>query len=502
MKTHVEAPIYEVDRAAAPLLSVDYCLDHGVVLLGPARPDTSLPFTVGMIQAGDRTLVDEISLKLGRPVVPVELTGPDLRRALGRLYELPLGEAEGGLIALDVDRTPDSGKDPSPSELLETLLVTAIERRATDLHLETYARGVQVRLRVDGVLQAVAAPITLGNVTRIVSRLKVLCGADLAERRRAQDGRFSVLFTEATAVRRVDVRVSVLPGPHGQDVSLRILDPLRFILDLARLEMPDEILEAYRRLARSPHGLLLTTGPTGAGKTTTLYATLQELQNGAIKILSVEDPVEYEFTAVNQKNVTAQMGYADHLRAFLRSNPDIIHVGEIRDPETAEIALRAGTTGHLVLGTLHTRDAVSSVARLRALGVANDTLSEVLIGVLGQRLVRRLCDACKRPGPVPAGIVPLFFERTPRNPFQGPVGCEECGGTGYRGLVGVFELFEPTEAVTQAIGAGVPVEELRRIALANGWVPLVEDALRKASAGLTSLEEIARRIPPKVRPRA
>jgi type II secretory ATPase GspE/PulE/Tfp pilus assembly ATPase PilB-like protein len=266
--------------------------------------------------------------------------------------------------------------------------------------------------------------------------------------------------------------------------------------------MPGAILDSYRRLTRSPYGLLLATGPTGAGKTTTLYATLRELQDGALKIVSVEDPVEYEFPKVNQKNVTPQMGFADHLRAFLRSNPDVIHVGEIRDAETAEIAVRAGTTGHRVLGTLHTRDAVSSIARLRALGVADDYLSEVLIGVLGQRLVRRLCESCKREGPAPASLSPLFFANPPKNPFYSAAGCAECGGTGYRGLIGVFELFEPNDTVTQAIGAGVPVEELRRIALANGWVPLVEDALRKAAAGLTSLAEIARRIPSKFRPGA
>ena len=300
--------------------------------------------------------------------------------------------------------------------------------------------------------------------------------------------------------RRIDIRVCILPGPHGQDVSLRILDPNRFILDLNGLDMPAGILTAYRRLSRSPHGLLLTAGPTGAGKTTTLYATLRELQDGSRKIVSAEDPVEFEFDAVNQKNVTSVMGYADHLRSFLRSNPDIIHVGEIRDPETAELAVRAGTTGHLVLGTLHTRDAVSSVSRLRALGIPDDLLSEVLIGVLGQRLIRRLCEACKVQGPAASALTSLYFERTPRTPFYSPGSCEACSGTGYRGMIRVFELYEPDSTAVQAIGAGVPVEELRRIARAGRWVPLVEDGLRKAAEGRTSLEELARRIPPKYLP--
>jgi type II secretory ATPase GspE/PulE/Tfp pilus assembly ATPase PilB-like protein len=496
MRTLYEGPSYEVDRSSARLLPVEYCLDRGVVLLGSVPGDPAAALTVGLLKAGDSALVQEVSAKLGHPVVPVEINGSDLRRAIGRLYDLPLGEEEGGLITLDVDRGVPSVPGSSPNELLEFILFKAVARRATDLHLEVYPRGVDLRFRIDGVLHAVDVPISFTQLGRLVSRMKVLCSLDLAERRRAQDGRFSALYTENSAVRRIDFRVSVLPGPHGQDVAIRVLDPRRFILDLGGLSMPAGLTESYRRLAHHPHGLLLATGPTGAGKTTTLYATLNELQAGDLKIVSVEDPIEYEFSRVNQKNVTAQMGFADHLRAFLRSNPDVIHVGEIRDAETAEMAIRAGTTGHLVLSTLHTRDAISSVARLRALGVSNDFLSEVLIGVLGQRLVRRLCDACKKEAPAPSLLASSYYKTAPGRAFFEAAGCGECDGTGYRGLVGVYELLEPDEALTEAIGSGVPVEELRRIALASGWTPLVEDALAKAEAGVTSLAEIARRIPP------
>jgi type II secretory ATPase GspE/PulE/Tfp pilus assembly ATPase PilB-like protein len=495
-----EAREFDIDPAAAPVLPVEYCLEHGVVILGSVPQDPASPVTVGMVSASDRKVVEELSARLGHPVVPVVISSSDLRRTIGRLHDLPWAENEGGLIALDADRLPEIREGIAPPLLLEALLARAISRRATDLHLEVYGHGIELRLRIDGMLQPVSFPVTHGTAVRLVSRIKVLCGIDLAEHRRDQDGRFSVLFTSNGAVRRVDIRVSVLPGPHGQDVALRVLDPDRFILNLADLELPEPMLAAYRRLIRLPHGLLLATGPTGAGKTTTLYATLRELQDQALKILSVEDPIEVEFSRINQKNVTAQMGFADHLRAFLRSNPDVIHVGEIRDPETAEIAVRAGTTGHRVLGTLHTRDAVSSVARLRALGVSDDYLSEVLVGVMGQRLLRRLCDACKKIGPSPPDLTPLYFERAPEFPSCLPTGCSSCDGTGYRGLVGVFELFEPNDAVTRAIGSGMPVDELRRIALANGWVPLVEDALRKVARGVTSLAEVARRIPPKVRP--
>jgi type II secretory ATPase GspE/PulE/Tfp pilus assembly ATPase PilB-like protein len=502
MKPTSEAPVYEVDPSAAPLLPLDYCLEHGVVLLGSVPADPTAPVTVGMIAASDGTRIDELSQKLGHAVVPVILSASEHRRTLGRLYDLPLGETEGGLIALDADRAAGPARGRPAPELLESLLIEGISRRATDIHLETYGRGVEVRLRIDGVLHLLPLPLTHGSALRVISRLKVLCGVDLVEHRRSQDGRFGVLFIRNGTARRIDLRVTVLPGPHGQDVAIRVLDPDRFILDLSRLHMPTTILDSFRRLMRVPHGLLLATGPTGAGKTTTLYAALRELQDGALKIVSAEDPVEYEFPRVNQKNVTPEMGFADYLRAFLRSNPDVIHVGEIRDAETAEIAVRAGTTGHRVLGTLHTRDAVACVARLRALGVPDGFLSEVLLGVLGQRLVRRLCDDCKREGPAPAALVPLFFDGVPATPFWSALGCASCGGSGYRGLVGVFELFEPGETAAQAIAAGVPVEELRRIALAGGWVPLAEDALAKAARGLTSLEEVARVLPPKFRPQA
>ncbi len=484
----------------AGLLPLDYCLDNGLVLLASEQRSPDAPLTLGMIKAGDRTLAGAVSSKLGRSVVPVEMSGLDVRRALARLYDLPLGDSEGALIALEEGRSLAFSADPSPTQMVETLLQIAVARRATDLHIEAYARRVDIRLRIDGILHRAASPVSPGNLARVVSRFKVLSGMDVAERRRSQDGHFSVLYAGAGGVRRIDIRVCILPGPHGQDVSLRILDPSRFILDLNGLDMPAGILTAYRRLSRSPHGLLLTAGPTGAGKTTTLYATLRELQDGSRKIVSAEDPVEFEFDAVNQKNVTSVMGYADHLRSFLRSNPDIIHVGEIRDPETAELAVRAGTTGHLVLGTLHTRDAVSSVSRLRALGIPDDLLSEVLIGVLGQRLIRRLCERCKVQGPAASALTSLYFERTPRTPFYSPGSCEACSGTGYRGMIGVFELYEPDSIAMQAIGAGVPVEELRRIARAGRWVPLVEDGLRKAAEGRTSLEELARGIPPKYLP--
>jgi len=485
---------YETDPAVAELLPADYCLEHGVAILG--RPaGEGAPLVVGMLDP-DPAFVATLTRRLGRPVTPVQLNAFEIRRAIGRIHGLP-SPGEEDSLPLRPEREIEFGPGQSPKKLLEDLLAVAIRRRATDIHLETYHRDVDLRFRIDGILHQVTTPLSPDNVGRVLSRLKVLSALDLAERRRSQDGRFSVRFEEAGESRRVDIRVSLLPGLYGQDAALRILDPRRFNLDLRNMEMAAPLAERYRRLIRYPHGLLLTTGPTGAGKTTTLYATIRELHGDNLKILTVEDPVEYEFPKVNQKNVSPAMGFADHLRAFLRANPDVILVGEIRDSETAEIAIRAATTGHLILSTLHTRDSIAAVGRLRALGVPNDFLAEVIIGVLGQRLVRRLCTRCRVRGEPPPDLLARFYRERPEHPFWTGAGCEACAGTGYLGLVGVFELLQPDDEVASAIGRGMPVEDLRKVAERSGWKPLVEDALEKVSSGVTSLEEVARRIPPK-----
>jgi type II secretory ATPase GspE/PulE/Tfp pilus assembly ATPase PilB-like protein len=490
-----ELPQYGVDPAAAALLPLDFCLARNVAVLGRVPADGPLP--VGMLDPADRELVDDVVSRVGRGVRPVQLNLYEIRRALALLFRLPLGEEDAGCVAVDAGRSIDFGPDQSPSKILEDLLAEAVRSRATDVHLEAYNLDVDLRFRVDGVLRQVTTPLSPENLGRVVSRIKVLCGLDLAERRRAQDGRFSVLFRGEGALRRIDVRATILPGPYGQDAALRILDPARFILDLDGLGMPDGLRARYGRLIRRPSGLILTTGPTGAGKTTTLYATLQALRDDGLKVVTVEDPVEYEFPKASQKNVTAQMGFADHLRAFLRANPDLLLVGEIRDPETAEIAIRAGTTGHRVLSSLHTRDAISAVGRLRLLGVPDDALSEVLQGILGQRLLRRICEGCRAPATPPVELRRRFLGKSAARRLWKGRGCARCGGTGYRGLVGVFELLQPDEAVAEAIGEGAPSGELRRRAAAAGWRPLVEDAVAKAEAGLTTLEEIARRVLPR-----
>jgi type II secretory ATPase GspE/PulE/Tfp pilus assembly ATPase PilB-like protein len=491
VKDFAELAQAKIDPAAAALLPLEYCLEQRVAVLGPVPAEG--PLSVAALDAEDVALSSGLSTRLGRPIRLVQFNAFEIGRALARIYGLPLSDGQEGPLQVEPDREIRFEAEQSAPRLLEDLLSVAVRRRATDVHIERYADDADLRFRIDGVLHQVPTPLSPDNVARVVSRLKVLCGADLAERRRAQDGSFRMLYGS----RRIDVRATFLPGANGEDAALRLLDPAGFILDLEGLTMPADLLETWRGLSRHPHGLLLTAGPTGSGKTTTLYATVASRAGDGVKIVTAEDPVETVLAKVNQKAVSAQMGFADHLRAFLRANPDVMLVGEIRDPATAEIALRAATTGHLILSSLHTADAPGAIGRLRALGAEDDLLAETLLGVLGQRLLRRICEACRRETPVDERLAARYFDDVPSGPFYRGAGCERCEGTGYRGLVGAFELFRPDDAARAAIAAGRPVDEIRRLDRDRGGETLLADALRKAEQGLTSLEEVARKMPPR-----
>ena len=491
-----ELPQFSTHRSSAALLPLEYCLEKRVVILGnPAEPGA---VTLGMLAPADKKLLDELAARLGRPLAPVQLNDFEIRRAISRVFDLSSSDDADPVVVLESSRDIvfESGQ-PAP-EILDDLLVAAIRARATDIHIETYRDDVDLRFRIDGVLRQITTPLSFDNLTRVVSRARVLCKLDLAEHRRAQDGRFSGLYTtDEGRSRRIDFRVVVLPGPYGQDLSIRVLDPERFITELDSLSMSPALLTRWKDLIRRPHGLILTTGPTCSGKTTTLYSSIAALASDNLKIVTVEDPIEYEFPKVTQRHVTRQMSFADHLRAFMRGNPDIVLVGEIRDRETAEIAVRAGTTGHLILSTLHTSDAIAAIGRLRVLGIPDDHLSDVLIGILGQRLLRRVCAQCREVVEPDRALMSRFTDRKIEGAFARGRGCDRCKGTGYFGLVGVYELFEPSIEHVDAIASGEPVERLRQQAIRHGWAPLVEDAVAKAAAGLTTIEEIARRIPPR-----
>jgi general secretion pathway protein E len=373
----------------------------------------------------------------------------------------------------------DSEDDAPIIRMINVLLTQALRQGASDIHIEPYEARSVVRFRLDGTLHTVAEPHR-GLHAAMLSRIKIMANLDIAEKRLPQDGRISLRL----AGRLVDVRVATLPTGYGERAVLRILDKERGKLELASLGMDDATLARIDALIHQPHGIVLVTGPTGSGKTTTLYAALSRIDSLGLNIMTVEDPIEYELEGVSQTHVNPKIGmtFARALRSILRHDPDVIMIGEIRDLETAQIAVQASLTGHLVLATLHTNDAVSATTRLVDMGVEPYLLSSSLLGVLAQRLVRKLCPACKRP------------HRS--EPAEGTVfeakGCAACSQTGYAGRTGIYELLTIDDEAKRLIHAGESEHALRAHAAAQGMRVLREDGMRWVTSGVTSLAEVVR----------
>ena len=392
-----------------------------------------------------------------------------------------IGEVESGVdlsrMMQDLPAVEDlleAANDAPIIRMLNALLTQAAKDGASDIHIEPYERSSAVRFRVDGTLREVVQPNKALHAA-LISRLKIMAELDIAEKRLPQDGRISLRI----GGRAIDVRVSTLPSSHGERAVLRLLDKTESKFTLEGLGMNGDVLAAYNRLVQQPHGIVLVTGPTGSGKTTTLYASLGRMDTGTMNVLTVEDPVEYELPGIGQTQVNAKIDltFAKALRSILRQDPDVIMIGEIRDYETAQIAIQASLTGHLVLATVHTNDAVSSVTRLIDMGVEPFLLSSSLLGTLAQRLVRKLCVHCKK-----------------RDDAGGwhPVGCEHCAHTGYKGRTGVYELMTASAQVQALIHNRAPEQELARAATAAGLRPMREDGERLVREGVTSLEEVVR----------
>ncbi|WP_375131990.1 type II secretion system ATPase GspE [Sphaerotilus natans] len=368
----------------------------------------------------------------------------------------------------------EAADDAPIIRMLNALLTQAAKDGASDIHIEPYERSSAVRFRVDGTLREVVQPNKALHAA-LISRLKIMAELDIAEKRLPQDGRISLRI----GGRAIDVRVSTLPGVHGERAVLRLLDKGEAKFSLASLGMQGDTLARFSQRIAQPHGIVLVTGPTGSGKTTTLYAALGQVDTSTTNVLTVEDPVEYELAGIGQTQVNAKIDltFAKALRAILRQDPDVIMIGEIRDHETAQIAVQASLTGHLVLATLHTNDAPSAVTRLTDMGIEPFLLSSSLLGVLAQRLVRKLCPHCRRQG---------------EDGLWHPVGCEHCGHSGYKGRTGVYELMTVDERVQALIHARAPESELIAAARAAGLRSMREDGERLVAAGITSMEELLR----------
>lgn len=470
-----------------PPLSVAFLHDQRALPIA-AGPDgitvaVSDPFAAGAAEA--------FRFVFARPVHLAVARGSDVDHAIDRLYRPAEaeGEVEGGLDEDDIERMKDLVSDAPVIRAVNRLIQQAVDGRASDIHIEPAEDSLAVRFRVDGVLRE-AARLPMAMRAPLVSRVKVMANLNIAERRLPQDGRMRI------AVRgdEIDLRVATAPSIHGESVVMRILDRSKLALDFATLGFDEALAERLREAIKRPHGIVLVTGPTGSGKTTTLYAALSELNSADRKLLTVEDPIEYRLPGVIQTQVNPGIGFTfgAALRSFLRQDPDVMMVGEIRDRETAEIAVQAALTGHMILSTLHTNTAAGAVTRLLDMEVEPFLLGSVLAGVLAQRLVRRLCPHCRAPFEVESGMALALGLPEGRHVFHRAVGCAECSGSGYQGRVALLEFIKIDEAVTRMILTRADTGEIARVATERGNQSLMQDGLAKAGRGLTTIEEVLR----------
>jgi type IV pilus assembly protein PilB len=485
---------YPIDAAAMAKIPLALVKRHRV--LGIAMNGDEL--VVALSDPDDVVALDDIRAATGMTVVPVVAARSELRKLIDRLKreDSDLGDVA---TSLKVDDNADfssinpQGDDAPVVRYLNSLIEQAIQNRASDLHLEPMEHDLRVRFRIDGVLHEIDR-VPSAVQSPLISRLKIMANVDITERRVPQNGRVTVRLND----HNVDLRLATLPTVWGEKVVLRVLDTGGIDLELKKLGFGEDTYARYSKSFHKPHGMVLVTGPTGSGKSTTLYATLAEISKPEINIITVEDPVEYRMAGVNQVQVNQKAGltFAAVLPAILRSDPDVVLIGEIRDKATAQLAVEAALTGHLVLSTLHTNDAPSAITRLIEMGIEPFLIGSSLESVLAQRLARRLCEWCKEAyAPTAEDLAaiqwPLDKIDAPEKLWR-PVGCRSCGQTGYRGRVAVNEVMPVSEGIEHLAVTHASSTDVHRLAVAEGMVTLREDGLRKAAAGLTTIEEILR----------
>src|SRR5262252_803604 len=462
--------------------------------------------TLAMADPLDAFTRDAISAALGRPVAVAVAVPIELEAALERLYA-ELGEggeatemldemvADAEPAEEDAERLKDLASEAPVIRLVNQLIARAVETHASDVHLEPFPDRLRIRYRYDGVLHEIEPPPARLQAA-IISRIKIMARLDIAERRLPQDGRIKLTVRG----HEIDFRVSTVPSLHGESVVLRVLDRTAVEFDYGKLGLPTDVRLGVERALDLPHGMVLVTGPTGSGKTTTLYTGLLKLNSVARKIITVEDPIEYQLPGINQIQVKAQIGlnFATLLRSILRQDPDVIMIGEMRDLETAQIAVQAALTGHLVLSTVHTNSAAATMTRLRDMGLEDYLMTATLKAVLAQRLVRRLCPLCKTPEPAPTALIERFgLERLTEGKaiaLYHPRGCPECRGTGFRGRRAIAELLVPNRAIDRLIYEGAADAAIEGAAVEQGMRPIFDSGLLAVLEGDTTIEEVVRCI--------
>jgi type IV pilus assembly protein PilB len=535
----VNLDLFQIDAQVLHLIPQEVAQKYSVLPL--SRVGASL--TLAMVDPTNVFAMDDVKFMTGLNVEPVVVAEASIQQAISKYYgtsreielasiavdDLALNAAmsknsNGGIthadlvsldtIDFDTDRTEDVevledneetidlttlsriSEDAPIVRLVNVLLVDALRRGASDIHIEPYERELRIRFRIDGVLYDVMRP-PLKMRDALISRVKIMSKLDISEKRLPQDGRIKIKVKVDARSRELDFRVSTLPTLFGEKVVLRLLDKENLMLDMTKLGFEPESLVKFQRNISKPYGMVLVTGPTGSGKTNTLYSALQSLNTIQTNIMTAEDPVEFNLMGINQVQMKEQIGlnFAAALRAFLRQDPNIILVGEIRDFETAEIAIKAALTGHLVLSTLHTNDAPSTISRLMNMGIEPFLVATSVNLIQAQRLIRRVCKDCKREHPMPPeALMEVGFtaeEAKALKTFKGD-GCSTCNNTGYKGRIGLYEVMEVNDDIRELILIGASSLELRKKAIEDGMITLRESGLHKVRAGLTTLEEVVR----------
>ncbi len=527
---------FDVDTAVIKLVPADTAHKYQIVPLSRA----GATLTIAMTDPTNVFAMDDIKFMTGYNVEPVVASETGVMEAIQRYYSAPTAASGGGrrqqqapeqpqgesissassldlvtkaleetssvmdddvevleeLEQIDVASLEKQGGEAPVIRLVNLMLMSAIQKGASDIHIEPYEKEFRVRFRIDGILYNVMAP-PMKFRDAITSRVKIMAKLDIAEKRLPQDGRIKLRFADNGSTREIDFRVSCLPTLFGEKIVMRLLDKNKLMLDMTKLGFEQESLNKFERQIMKPWGMVLVTGPTGSGKTNTLYSSISRINTMETNIITAEDPVEFNLVGVNQVQIRENIGlnFAAALRSFLRQDPNIILVGEIRDFETAEIAVKAALTGHLVLSTLHTNDAPSTVNRLMNMGIEPFLVASSVNLICAQRLVRRVCAKCKEDQPTPAqALVEAGF--TPEEseavvPKKGK-GCDVCNNTGYKGRVGLYEVMEVTDELRELILVGASALELRRKAVEEGMITLRRSGLMKVQQGMTTIEEVAR----------
>lgn len=492
---HVSLEKYEIEDSVVSLVSEAIAKRYVLI---PIKHEDNL-LTVAMSDPLNVFAIDDIRISTGMDVKPVIATKTDVLKAIDKHYSVTSANKAAQEISKQVDelyKVNDSDDDEkmalevnsSPAvKLVNSLLEQAIKGRASDIHIEPFEQFIRMRFRIDGELQETMRS-EVKTLSALVTRIKIMGGMNIAEKRIPQDGRISYSFQN----KEYDLRVSVLPTVFGEKVVMRIAETRASVVSKTQLGFQEEDLKKFDALLKNPHGIILVTGPTGSGKSTTLYTALKELNQPNVNIVTVEDPVENVVEGVNQVNVNTKAGltFANALRSILRQDPDIVMIGEIRDGETAEIAVKAAITGHLVLSTVHTNDAPSTVNRLVDMGIEPFLLSSSLVGVIAQRLVRRICKSCKKEYiPSEAELRTLGVSDPNFRLYKG-TGCKECNNTGYRGRIGIHEILVINKEIREAISRKLPTETLKDICINNGMKILKESGFQLVLKGITTLDEI------------